>query len=242
VLILLGMRNDKAVRAGTAAKILFVVPLLLPGLLPLALWGQGPASQNSPAPAFQTRFPRYVVRAGDVLDLNFPFTPEFNQTITVQPDGYVTVRGLGDVRIQDKTVPEIAEMMRTAYSRILRDPEVTVELKDFEKPYFVVGGEVGRPGKYDLRGDTTVLQAVAVAGDFKAESRNSQVLLFRRISDEWAEVRRIDIKQMLRTKNLAEDLHLKPGDMVYVPKNPWSRIDRFIPVPTLGMFFNPVVH
>jgi len=191
-------------------------------------------------PVLQQRFPRYRVRAGDVLEVNFTFSSEFNQTVTVQPDGYVTIRGLGDLRIQDKTVPEVVEAMRTAYGKILHDPEITVELKDFEKPYFIVSGEVARPGKYDLRGETTILQAVAVAGDFKSQSKSSQVLLFRRVSDDWAEVREVDIKQMLRSKNLTEDLHLRPGDMVFVPKNPWSRLERFIPVPSLGMFFNPL--
>ena len=144
-------------------------------------------AETGSAPTLQTRFPRYRVRAGDVLDLNFSFTPEFNQTITVQPDGYINLRGIGDVHISDKTVPEVVEAVRTAYSKILRAPAVTVELKDFEKPYFIVGGEVTRPGKYDLRGDTTILQAVAMAGDFKPQSKSSQVLLFRRVSDDWVE-------------------------------------------------------
>src|SRR2546427_3196144 len=79
-------------------------------------------AESSQAPVLQPRFPRYRVRAGDVLDLNFPFTPEFNQTITVQPDGYVNLRGLGDLRIQDKTVPDVADAVRSAYARMLRDP------------------------------------------------------------------------------------------------------------------------
>src|SRR5262245_7482142 len=148
-------------------------------LLPLFLISVQVAAlplQSNQAPTLQTRHPRYLVRPGDILELNFPFTPEFNQTVTVQPDGYVTVRGLGDLHIQDKTVPDIIEAMRTAYGKILRDPVITIELKDFEKPYFIVGGEVAHPGKYDYRGDTTILQAVAVAGDFKSGSRSSQVL------------------------------------------------------------------
>src|SRR3989442_13588218 len=48
------------------------------------------ATQTQP-PAFTGRYPRYRVRAGDVLDLNFPFTPEFNQTVTIQPDGYTSL-------------------------------------------------------------------------------------------------------------------------------------------------------
>ncbi len=197
-------------------------------------------TQERPEPVLQTRFPRYRLRPGDVLELNFGFTPEFNQTITVQPDGYVILRGLSDLHVQDKTVPEATAAMRLAYSSILRDPVLTVELKEFEKPYFIVGGEIARPGKYDLRGDTTILEAVAMAGDLKPQSKSSQVLLFRRVSSDLAEVKQVDIKQMLRRQNLSEDLHLQPGDMVYVPKTRWAKFDRFIPVPSLGAFFNPL--
>ena len=64
--------------------------------------------------------------------------------------------------------------------------------------------------------------------------------MFRRVSDELAEVKQVDIKQMLRKRNLSEDLHLHPGDMVYIPKTRWSKLDRFIPIPSLGAFFNPL--
>ena len=198
---------------------------------------QGAVAQGS---ALQQRYPRYRLRAGDVLDLNFPYTPEFNQTVTVQPDGYINLRGIGDMRVQDKTTPEALETVRSAYGRILRDPVLTVELREFEKPYFIVGGEVAHPGKYDLRGDTTVLQAVAIAGHFSEKAKSSQVLLFRRVSDDWVEVRKVDLKQMVRNRDLTEDPHLRPGDMVLVPKTAFSKIARFIPVPSLGVFFNPL--
>ena len=54
---------------------------------------------SDPSPKLQERFPRYRLRSGDVLELNFTFTPEFNQSVTIQPDGYVNLRGLADVRI-----------------------------------------------------------------------------------------------------------------------------------------------
>src|SRR5437870_4962478 len=97
-------------------------------------------------PAFEQRYPRYQLRPGDVMELTFTFTPEFNQTVTVQPDGYINLRGAGDARVQDQTTPQVVETVRAAYSKILRDPAITVELKEFEKPYFVVGGEVIHPG------------------------------------------------------------------------------------------------
>ena len=197
-------------------------------------------AQSNHEPTFQERYPRYRLRPGDVLELNFLFSPEFNQSLVIQPDGYVNLRGIPDLRVQDKTVPEVVEILQAAYSKILRDPAITVELKDFEKPYWVVGGEVTKPGKYDLRGDTTVLEAITIAGGVSDKSKTSQVLLFRRVSDDWVEVKQVDMRRMLRERDLSEDLHLRPGDMVLVPKSLFSKLSRFIPVPTLGAYFNPL--
>jgi hypothetical protein len=60
-------------------------------------------------------------------------------------------------------------------------------------------------------------------------------LLFRRVSQEWVEAREIDVKNMLNGKNLSEDIHLKPGDMIYVPKSRWSKVRQFIPYTSLNM-------
>lgn len=193
-------------------------------------------------PTFQERYPRYRIHVGDVLNLHFPLTPEFNQTVTVQPDGYINLQGLADVRVGDKTTPEVVEMIRTAYNRILRDPIVTVELKEFEKPYFVVGGDVAKPGKYDFQGDITVMQAITIAGGFGQKSKKSEVLVFRRVSDQWAEVKKVDVKRMLQRLDLNEDLHLRPGDMVLIPQSKLPDFTRFIPIPSLGMYFNPLPH
>jgi len=207
---------------------------------PWQLSAQNSSSPGVREPSFQERYPRYRLRPGDVLELTFPFTSEFNQTVTVQPDGFISLRGVEDLRAQDKTTAELVAAMRAAYNTILRDPTIDVKLTQFEKPYFVVGGEVGRPGKYDFTGTTTVAQAVAIAGGFTDKSKTREVLVFRRVSDEWAEVKKIDVKRMLEKGALAEDLHLRPGDMVLVSKSTMSKIGRFIPIPSMGLYFNPL--
>jgi polysaccharide biosynthesis/export protein len=193
-------------------------------------------------PSFQERNPRYRIHPGDVIAFNFSFTPDFNQTVTVQPDGYITLREIGDVRVQDKTTPEVIETVRLAYGKVLNDPVITIELKDFEKPYFVVGGEVKSPGKFDLRGATTVVQAVTMAGGFNDRAKTTEVVLFRRISEDTVEAKRINIKRMVNDRDLSEDMHLRAGDLILVPRTNMSKIARFIPVPSLGMYFNPLFH
>src|SRR5215468_12402104 len=193
-------------------------------------------------PALHQRYPRYRLRSSDVIDLTFRFTPEFNQEVTVQPDGYIQARGLqNDVYVQGLTVSEMTTALQKAYANILNEPEISVTLKDFDRPYFVAGGLVGKPGKYDLRGTTTATQAVAIAGGFSDGAKNSQVVLFRKSnSDDWVEVKVLNLKEVLKGKNLNEDTVLQPGDMLYVPKSTWSKIERFLPRSSLGMFFNPL--
>jgi polysaccharide biosynthesis/export protein len=181
------------------------------------------------------RYPRYELRADDVLDISFEFSPEFNQTVTVQPDGYITLRGVGDVHVAGLTVPKLTETLRSAYESILTDPVIAVVLKDFEKPYIVINGQVERPGKYELRGDTTLTQAIAMAGGFNSSAKHSQVVLFRPASPGLYEARLINVKKMLNSRNLIEDIHLKPGDMLFVPQNTLSKVRQFVPSPGVGV-------
>lgn len=198
---------------------------------------------NLQDPVLHKRYPRYRIEALDVIDLTFRFTPEFNQEVTVQPDGYVQARGLpSDVHAQGLTVDELTAALQKAYSPILHEPDISVTLKDFEHPYFVAGGLVGKPGKYDLRGTTTATQAVAIAGGFADGAKNSQVVLFRRSeSDDWVEVKVLNLKKSLKGQNLNEDTVLRPGDMLYVPKSTWSKIEKFVPRSSLGAFFSPAI-
>jgi polysaccharide export outer membrane protein len=189
----------------------------------------------------QTRDSRYQLHPGDSLAIIFPRTPEFNQpSVAIQPDGYVTLQGIGEIPVAGKTLPEFRQLLQTAYAKIVSPQTITVELKDFEKPYFLVGGEVGHAGKFELRSDTTVAAAVAIAGGFKDSSKHSQVLLFRRVSDEWMQAKILDMKKMLASGNLGEDPHLRPGDMIYVPKNALSKIKPFLPVTAVGAYWSPI--
>lgn len=192
------------------------------------------------SPSLITR-PRYTIHPSDVIDLGFPLSPEFNQTITVTPDGYISLRGVGDLSVTGKTLPQLRQLIRESYASILHDPMVNVDLKDFQKPYFTVGGEVGHPGKYDLRDDTTVLEALAIAGGTTVSSRVTQVLLFRRLpGGSMVEVRKLNMKKMVKHGNLSEDAHLEPGDLIYVPKSPLATIERFLPTSSLGMYATPL--
>lgn len=192
-------------------------------------------------PAFGgERHPLYRITKSDTVEVNFTFSPDFNQTLTVQPDGFVVLKGAGTIFVEGITVPEMQQAVVKAYRGFLREPEVTVTLKEFDKPYFLASGEVARPGKYELRGDLTLSEAVAMAGGFTQQARHSQVVVFRRVSAYVAESHVVDVKKMLDSRNLREDLHLQAGDFIFVPQSRISKIRKYVPTNSMSWYMNPL--
>jgi polysaccharide biosynthesis/export protein len=185
------------------------------------------------------RYPLYRLRPSDVVDVSFTVAPEFNQTLTVQPDGYVMLKDAGMVEVQGLNLQEFSAAVQKAYRGYLHNPQAAVTLKDFEHPYFVVGGEVGKPGKYELRSDTTVAEAVEIAGGLTQQAKHSQVVLFRRVNDDLVEARLLNLKKMMKQRSLKEDAHLQPGDLVFVPQNSISKIAPYLTRPALSMYVSP---
>lgn len=201
--------------------------------------GSGVSRQqaSNPAPALQQRYPRYRVAPSDVLSVSFPLSPELNFSPTVQPDGFIAVPNVGSIHVQGETVAEIVDALKIAYAKVLHDPIIAVDVTNFQPPEFTVSGQVGKPGQYPLRIDTTVNEGIAVAGGFLPTAK-TQVFLFRRVSSEWVEVKKLNLRHVLHGKDLDEDVHLQPGDMVFVPETLIANFRKYIPYST-GMFVNP---
>jgi polysaccharide export outer membrane protein len=195
-------------------------------------------AQSSGAPHLVTRN-RYTIEAGDKIEIAFRYTPELNQSVTVQPDGYVTLEPAGEIKVSGLTIGEATDLIIQKSSVHLKDPRVTLELKEFHKPFFVVAGEVAHPGRFDMDQPTTALQAVLEAGGIAAAGRSSQVIVFRRISEENDEVHLLDLHKMKTQRDLEHDMMLEPGDMILVPRDRIAKIDRVIRVANASVFFNP---
>jgi len=186
---------------------------------------------------FSSRTNRYRLQTSDVIEIQFKFTPEFTQTVTVQPDGFVPLQVAGEIKLQDLTLEEARAAIAAKYNGILHEPVIMLTLKEFNKPYIIVGGEVAKPGKLDLRGDVTLTDAVTMAGGFTPNAKQDQVLLFRRVNPETMEVKRINVKDILDKGQLREDIRLLPGDAIYASKSNMAKFDRFMSVSRLGFFF-----
>jgi polysaccharide biosynthesis/export protein len=206
-----------------------ILSLLISVVLPAAAFAQ--------SVAFSEHDPRYRLQPSDVLEVHYRYTPEFDQTVTVQPDGFVVLQIVGDVKLQGLTLDQVKTAILEKASLRLKDPELSLVLKDYEKPYFVVGGQVEHPGRFEMRGNVSAVQAIAIAGGFKdASAKHSQVILFRRVGPDLAKTQILDLKTAMSTSSSEALLDLRAGDMLVVPQNRISKIERFIKIANIGAY------
>jgi polysaccharide export outer membrane protein len=177
----------------------------------------------------------YLLQPSDVLELEYEYTPEYNQVATVEPDGTVRLKLLGSVKVAGESLDEATKKIKDKASLSLNKPEITLTLKDFVKPHFTVYGEVTRPGVYDIHGAVTVLQAIALSGGVKDTSKETQVLLIRKVNAEIAEVKVINTKLMSSVRGAREDFELRPDDMLIVPKSRLGKVEPYIRVAAMGL-------
>jgi polysaccharide export outer membrane protein len=189
---------------------------------------------------FSTRNPRYELQPGDVLEVNYRYTPEFNQTVSIQPDGFVSLNLIGDVALAGITLTAAQAMLTEKSSSRLREPEISLVLKEFVKPHFFVAGEVAAPGRFELRGPVSALQAVAMAGGLKQSAKHSQAILYRRQSGETAEAHLVNLKHISTPAGIREDVEIRSGDVLFIPQSRVSKVERFVKWGNWGIYASPV--
>ncbi len=224
-------------------------------ILALILFGVNAEAQNTTAPPVKTsdknatdapalkesKGKRYRLNPGDVLEIIYRYTPEFNQTVTIHPDGFIVLEIVGELEVEGLTLEETRQKLLALAGKRLKDPEITLLLKEFQKPYYIVAGEVLKPGKFEMNEEITALQAVMMAGGFKESAKVSQVVVFRKINKEFAEVKLIDLKKIKKTSDLENDLNLESGDILFIPQNKFSKFEKYIRLTSLGSILNPIL-
>jgi polysaccharide export outer membrane protein len=109
---------------------LILIPAIALLILPVAVYAQ----RQSPPRLTTVTEDRYRLQPGDVIEVQFRYTPEFNQTVTVQPDGYVSMEIGGDLKVAGSTIDEARQAILAEANKRLHDPVATILLKEFQKP------------------------------------------------------------------------------------------------------------
>ena len=171
--------------------------------------------------------PAYRLYPGDEVEVRVPSASELNKTVTVQPDGRVNLPLLGPVMVADRTILQAERVIGAAYASQLLRPQVNLTVKAAPLKVFV-GGEVDKPGVYDMPGDINALQAVIMAGGFKTSGRRGEVVIIRRGPDGRAMMRTVNLARGVSDPGRTDLVPLRRFDVVYVPRTAVSEAGLFV--------------
>ena len=154
----------------------------------------------------------YKIGPLDVLDISVFKVPDLNKAVQVSEDGTINYPLLGEVHAADKTARELEQDLTAKLgAKYLRDPQVMVMVKEFNSQRVTVVGSIKSPGIYSIKGKTTLMQVVAMAGDIDMSLDSGDIVLFRTI-DGTRSAARFDIDAIKAGK--AEDPLVQPGDVL----------------------------
>ena len=171
----------------------------------------------------------YVIAAGDMLDIKFLNNPELNEMgVTVRPDGRVSLQLAPEIKAAGLTPNQLREQISQSYSAEVKKPDVTIVVRNFADQKIFVDGEVTLPGLIELKGPTTVMRAITQARGLRETARISNVIVIRKDYEGNPMAANIDLTKVINGTDMAQDIHLMPYDIVYVPKSNIARIDKFV--------------
>jgi len=172
-------------------------------------------SGSASKPASESPTSQFVLGSADIIRVNVWKNVELSQTVTVGPDGFVSLPLLGDVRVAGMTANQLGVSLTAKLNSYIVNPQVTVSVVDIRSRQVYVLGQVGKPGGYPLIAPINVLQLIAQAGGLSNYANRKGITILRpkpngtqKISFNYNNVVHGDGKQ---------NISLQPGDTVVVP-------------------------
>jgi polysaccharide biosynthesis/export protein len=160
--------------------------------------------------------PHYVIGPEDVLSVVFWRDEDMSTDVVVRPDGKISLPLLNDVQAAGLTPEQLRAAVEKVAAKYLEDPNATVVVKEIHSRKVYVTGQVGSPGTYPLATGMTVMQLIAVAGGLQEYADAKNIVIMR---EEGGKTRyfRFNYRDVVRQRNVGQNIRLEPGDTVLVP-------------------------
>lgn len=185
-------------------------------------------SETAGLKATSQKTQEYLIQRGDQLDIKFFYNPELNETVTVRPDGKISLQLVDEVQAAGLKPSQLDSDLTEKYSHELKKPTVTVIVKSFEGQRIYVGGEVNRQGLIKFTGGLTPLQAVLEAGGFMETASPESAIVIRRGPENKPVPIEMNLIEAMQGISGKADFALQPSDVVYVPKTTIAKVNTFV--------------
>ena len=172
--------------------------------------------------------PGYRLYPGDQLDIVVGSAPELSRTLTVAPDGRVTMPMSRPVMAAGRTILDVRAALQAELGRQLRDPSVAITPRAFVPQQVFVGGEVGQPGTYTLPGPIGAVETVFMAGGLRPSAQAKEIAVLRRAPDGGMMMRVVNLRGGLANiREYNDNIQLRRGDIVFVPRSTLAEVGVF---------------
>jgi polysaccharide export outer membrane protein len=181
--------------------------------------GKPVTGQTGPVPIDKDRMDdSYVIGPEDVLEVSVWKNNDLSKTVKVRPDGQISLPLIGDVKASGLTPTQLKDSIASKLKEYKETPMVSVIVQEINSYNIFVMGEVAHPGKYNLKSNTTFLQALSMAGGFTAYASKNKILLMRQDPKTMAVTEiRVKYDEVISGRNPQRDILLKPNDTIVVP-------------------------
>src|SRR5262245_36078189 len=177
----------------------------------------GTTRSVAPAPTGVSLPAGYLIGADDVLTIVFWRDKEMSAEVVVRPDGHISLPLLNDVQASGLTPDQLRVNLETAAARFMKDePNVTVVVKTINSRKVYITGNVVKGGEFPLNGQMTVLQLIALAGGLQEYADSKNIVITRKEGGK-DQYFKFNYKDVMKQKNVEQNIALKPGDTVIVP-------------------------
>ncbi len=159
----------------------------------------------------------YVIGPGDILQVSVWKNDTLSRIVPVRPDGKISMPLLHDINASGLTAMQLRDKIARALAEFLPNPEVSVSVNEVRSMHVSVLGEVQKPGVLELRGATTILEAIAMAGGFRDFASPSKIVVLRNEGNGKTERIRFNYNRAVANAAEQQNITLKSGDVVVVP-------------------------
>lgn len=171
-------------------------------------------SVSASRPSVATNATDYKLVVGDRLRVEVYRDPQMSQSLQIRPDGKITLPLVGDVVAAGKTPAALRDILATTLKEYITNPVVTVIVVEAMPQTISVIGEVNGPGTHPIKGQTTVIEALAMAGGFK-DFANTKNIIIQRATPTG--VKRIPFNYKDAIRSEGKPMCVEPGDVIIVP-------------------------
>jgi len=180
----------------------------------------------------------FIIGVGDTVEIEVYKQDDLKRSVKIDSSGMIMLPLVGDVQASGRSIFKLRDDLRERFSTFLVNPQVTVTVTSIQSKKILVLGEVKNPGVFSLEVEFNLTEVIAKAGGLTNDASQGNILLIRR-GKEKPQIMSFNFKDIWKNGDLANDVPVRSGDIVYASTKPIANVSRFMQY--IGSILNPIV-